>query len=295
MTTITENLEIKVGELKLLLKDLLLDHSSIYKWNRPRGGVVFITIANYAYNDLDEKGRQLQSKLLEEYRRFHSLLQVLLKEQPDDTKRELKQLDRSIINTIEQNYTSYKTTKEAYEKTSKYLQEEFQLINRLYDPEEDQYIYVPDTNGLLFNPDIENWRFSHINLFTIFLVPTVLSELDEIKISHNNENVRKKSEKLIRKIKEYRRRGSLIDGVKIVENKIYLQSLAIEPNMKETLPWLDYENNDDRMLASVIEIMRSKPRSHVILITRDINLQNKAEFASVPYDEPPGIENEKNP
>jgi hypothetical protein len=41
------------------------------------------------------------------------------------------------------------------------------------------------------------------------------------------------------------------------------------------------------LLAGVIEVMRIRPRSPVLLVTRDINLQNKAEFADVPFIEPP--------
>jgi predicted ribonuclease YlaK len=57
--------------------------------------------------------------------------------------------------------------------------------------------------------------------------------------------------------------------------------------MEESLPWLDPKNKDDQLLATVIEVMRMRPRSRVWLITGDINLQNKAEFANVPFMEPP--------
>ena len=40
-------------------------------------------------------------------------------------------------------------------------------------------------------------------------------------------------------------------------------------------------------LASTIEAMRMHPRSAIALITGDINLQNKATFAGVPFLEPP--------
>jgi predicted ribonuclease YlaK len=33
--------------------------------------------------------------------------------------------------------------------------------------------------------------------------------------------------------------------------------------------------------------MRQHPRTPVILVTRDINLQNKAEYAGLPFVEPP--------
>jgi predicted ribonuclease YlaK len=57
--------------------------------------------------------------------------------------------------------------------------------------------------------------------------------------------------------------------------------------MSESLPWLDAANRDDRFLASAIEIMRQHPRSAVTIVTRDINLQSKAELASIPFVEPP--------
>jgi predicted ribonuclease YlaK len=57
--------------------------------------------------------------------------------------------------------------------------------------------------------------------------------------------------------------------------------------MAESLPWLDAGNRDDRFIASVIEVMRAHPRSAVVIVTRDVNLQNKAEFASLPFVEPP--------
>ena len=57
--------------------------------------------------------------------------------------------------------------------------------------------------------------------------------------------------------------------------------------MRDVLPWLDPASPDDRLLASCVEIMRLHPRSTVMLVTGDINLQNKAEFALVPFLEPP--------
>jgi predicted ribonuclease YlaK len=50
---------------------------------------------------------------------------------------------------------------------------------------------------------------------------------------------------------------------------------------------LQRTGKDDQILASVIEVMRIKPRSPVLLVPRDINLQNKAEFANMPFVEPP--------
>ncbi|MCK4543561.1 MAG: hypothetical protein KAU17_15125 [Spirochaetales bacterium] len=288
MQTVTENLKCIADDIQNLLEDLLLKHSSIYLWNTPGGAVVFVsTYGNYAYNELNEEGRQIQAKLLEEYRRFYSLLTVLLKEQPKDTLKKLSRSDTVLTRTIEQNKTWCKNTQEAFDKAAQALQAEFELLSRLFDPSEEESIYVPDTNALLYNLNIESWAFPSIPKFTIVLLPTVLSELDFLKVNHRNDDVRKKAETIIRKIKEYRRRGKLTETVTVVKDKIMLQAIAIEPDMETTLQWLDPENNDDRILAGVIEIMRVRPRSIVTAVSRDINFQNKAEFAAVPYEEPP--------
>jgi hypothetical protein len=57
--------------------------------------------------------------------------------------------------------------------------------------------------------------------------------------------------------------------------------------MGESLTWLDPTNRDDQFIASTIEVIRQNPRSRVTIVTRDINLQNKAELARLPFVEPP--------
>jgi hypothetical protein len=54
-----------------------------------------------------------------------------------------------------------------------------------------------------------------------------------------------------------------------------------------SLPWLDPSNADDKILAAFIEVMRLRTAHPGFIVTRDINLQNKAEFARLPFLEPP--------
>jgi predicted ribonuclease YlaK len=167
------------------------------------------------------------------------------------------------------------------------LQTQFNLLKNLYDPATGDVFCVPDTNALLYNPSLEKWGFDGVTSFTIVVPPTILSELDALKINHRNETVRQKAETLISQMKEYRRRGRLTEGVTLVNGKSTLLAIATEPNMQNSLPWLDSVNNDDRFLAVVIEVMRLRPRSVVFAVSRDINFQNKAEFARIPFVEPP--------
>ncbi len=63
--------------------------------------------------------------------------------------------------------------------------------------------------------------------------------------------------------------------------------VATEPDFEHTLHWLDNGNSDDRIIASALEIQVRNPSDTVILVSSDINLQNKAEMANLPYLEPP--------
>ncbi len=63
----------------------------------------------------------------------------------------------------------------------------------------------------------------------------------------------------------------------------------MEPNFSKTLSWLDSSNNDDRILASYIEVMKIYLNSPIVIVTNDINMQNKAEFAGLPFVEPPEL------
>jgi len=288
MRTMTDNLGEMAGEIQNLLQNLLLNHSSVYMWNTPDSSVkVLSLVGDYAYKQLEEEGRQIQAHVLEQYRRFYALLTVLLKDQPKDTLKELSEENTVMMCTIEQNHTWCKNTQEVFHEAVQALQRELKLLNRLYDSSDGEAIYVPDTNALLYNPDLESWMFPETPRFAIVLLPTVLSELDLLKVNHRNEEVRKKAEKLTRKVKEYRRRGSLISGVTLVKGRSTIQAIAIEPNVKSSLPWLDSDNDDDRILAGVIEVMRARPRSPVLTVSRDINFQNKTEFANIPFIEPP--------
>jgi hypothetical protein len=212
---------------------------------------------------------------------------VLLQGQPRDTLKSLSDTNRVLVDIIEQQRTSARTVQEAFNRVIEALTQQEALLARLYDPSAGDAVFVPDTNALLYNPALEEWRFPDTPKFTLVLTPTVLSELDALKINHRNDAVRDKAERLIRQVKEYRRRGRLADGVPLVTGVSTLQTLATEPKLEDSLPWLDSANNDDRFIAAVLEVMRVRPRAPVILISRDINLQNKAEFAGLPFVEPP--------
>jgi PIN domain len=275
-----------VLRLREPLRAFLLEHSSLRTFDRGDSSVVFVGPDNY-WGPLDEHGLQLRSMLLEEYRRVTPVMRVLLSGQPQTVQGEFSEHEQTVTEAIEQSEaTWWKTPAEAFEKASRALDAQLALLANLYDAGEG-VIAVPDTNALYANLDLESWSFPDVASFELLLPPTVLADLDRHKVEHRNQDVRQKADSLIRRIKGYRNRGSLAAGVPLRKGISTLRTLATEPAVGKSLPWLDASNDDDRMIATVLEVMRRHPRSAVILVTEDINLQNKAELATVPYAEPP--------
>jgi hypothetical protein len=270
------------------IQELLVEYSSLEYYNPSGDGVVFISATGYHFwRQLPLKGKRLQSELLQEYEKFRAILSILFRAVSTKDVGSFDESEKVIKNNIMQSGPTWsKTPKEALDEVDGAFKQIQKLLEGLHSSKEG-CLFVPDTNALLMNPDISLWRFDSIAKFTLVLTPTVLAELDSLKMNHRNQDVREKSEKIIRQIKEYRRRGNIVNGVPVVKDLIRIQSIAIEPNFSNSLPWLDPTNKDDRLLLSVYEIIASNIRSTVYLVTADINLQNKAEFAFLPYCEPP--------
>jgi PhoH-like ATPase len=161
------------------------------------------------------------------------------------------------------------------------------LVTGLYDGSGGEPVYVPDTNALLYNPTVEDWAFAEAPRFMVLLLPAVVAELDVLKMPGRPEAVQSKADGLIRRIKGYGARGRLTDGVPLRTGVSRIVAGVIEAKVADILPWLDQGNTDDRILAGTIEAMRRYSGSPVTIVTRDLNLRNKAEFARVPFVEPP--------
>jgi len=243
---------------------------------------------DHRWNDMLPDGKRIQTKLLPEIDRFTELVYTISQNMPNDSQQNLSDLLKQIRNSVEQNCaTCWKTNDEAVEGFRDLIEQLINTLQDYYGDSSDDVIAIPDTNAFLGNPDIEHWQFKDIKHFTIILTPIILSELDELKINHRNETVRDKAIKIIRKLKEYCRRGTIGESVVIVTGRISLKSIASEPNMSKSLSWLDPSNADDRFLATTLEVIRSNLGDRVFIITGDINLQNKAEMAGIPFCEVP--------
>jgi PIN domain len=288
VTTATELLARRTESLRERVHDLL-GRSGVRQMNPLRGDIIFVGPTGF-WEPHDIEGQRLQSEILEDYSRLHDTIGVLLTGQSETVREDLEEASVTLRDLVEQTGGTWmKTTDEAIRAADAALDAHLSLLERLHERGSGAAIYVPDTNALLAQPNLERWTFADASAFEILLVPTILVELDELKINHRNEAVRDKAEGLIRRIKGYRGRGQLTKGVPLHKPLSTIRALATEPRMGDSLPWLDPYNRDDKFLASIVEIIRQHPRSPVTIVTLDINMQNKAEMASLPFVEPPEV------
>jgi hypothetical protein len=140
-------------------------------------------------------------------------------------------------------------------------------------------LLIADTNTFLTHGDIERWTLDG-EAWTLVAVPQIVRELDDKKL---DPRLKDKAQSAIRRFKEYGRRGDTLRGTVKIAGRLAFSEVALEPDMDRALPWLRADSPDDRLLASVIEIMWRELTSSVALITGDRNLQNKARYARVAY------------
>lgn len=284
MKTFVDHLTTQLDSIKQVMFELL-DNSRIKFRKDDRYSNVIVIAPKQYWDKPTEIEQTLQIRLKKTYGLWIEIFKLFIENSPEVSKRKIVQVDKFVINWIEKksDWGIPKTIQEAKTKFETEIEFFYETLNLYANNGDKEIIIIPDTNALIQEPDPKSYKaLTASQKLTIIFLPTVLSELDELKIKSSNPAFQKKVKSVITRLKGYRQQGNLIDGV-IVEKTIKLKMIASEPNFDKTLSWLDRGNNDDRIIASALEIQRDYPSSAVCLVTSDINLQNKTEMARLSY------------
>jgi PIN domain len=259
------------------------------RWfNRDTDYAIFIC-PEYYWGELSAEQRVMQMQLKRTYEPVSELLHLLLTSAPEDLVRQLEEADKQFRIWLElQDNWSLSPNASENEKNLRSAAAELEKVLSILEVRGNgEILVVPDTNSLLRQPDPTAYRsLARAQAFHFLLLPTVLGELDRLKIEHRNPDVRDKAKAVIARVKGWRQQGSLNSGV-TVDKSILVRACHKEPDMKRTLSWLDPNVQDDRIIASVLALQAEQPSSRVVLVTGDINLQNKADAAMVETAESP--------
>lgn len=284
MKTYVEQLKTQLDSIKQTMFELL-DNSRIMFRDIVHYPHVFIIEPTRFWDSPTEIEQKLQIKLIKSYRLWIETFKLFTENSPETSKLEIEQIDIVVKNWIEKknDWEIPNTISEAKSKFEAEIKLYYEILDLYANNGDKEVIIIPDTNALITEPDPKFYKtLICSDRITILFLPTVLSELDELKIKASNPEFQKKVKSVITRLKGYRQQGNIMDGV-IVEKTIKLKMVASEPNFDKTLSWLVRGNNDDRIIASALEIQRDNPSSAVCLVTSDINLQNKTEMARLTY------------
>lgn len=267
----------------------LLDASTIEKRYQDPSSMLVLIANDNNWGVTDDKQKHKQIKLVRMYLSWFEHFSLLFYESPQSLQKQITKTHTAVKKWIEKEngWNVPSTIAEAKSTFQEQIQTYYQLLNLFKQSGDPEVILVPDTNALIKVPEIASYGAAIGQTeYTVVILPTVLSELDKLKITHRNDDFRTKVQSVITRLKGLRQQGNMHEGVKV--NKVVtVRMIAYEPDFKKTLSWLDPENNDDRIIAATLEVQREEPSSTVILVTADINHQNKAEMANIPYIEPP--------
>lgn len=274
----------------------LLELSSIREFrNDSRSGVVIIGRPPYFWAKLEPDGEIAQTKAIIKADELFNRLDLLFEGKPRTITGKYDNLKKYFVSTIKRTAGDWNvpaTVDESKIMLKTNTDELKLLLDWLEGLGSNEMLIIPDTNALIINHKIETYGdlIGNVKKWTIIVTSTVLKELDELKVKSNSNEFREKVKKTINYLKGLRNQGDIISGLTLHKNTVTIKMLPIEPNMDKTLPWLDKNNNDDRIIASCFDIQIRNPASSVILMTDDINLQTKAQLARFPIIEPEPVE-----
>ncbi|MBW4890315.1 hypothetical protein KXQ82_11330 [Mucilaginibacter sp. HMF5004] len=261
--------------------DTMMDNSEIYYHDSNGARRNFIVLGSPVnhYRKRDERSQLIAREL---FKKFIEQVELLLTHANPQTVEKIKGVEKKLLNFISQSSHGVPSSTDSGKSLFRKQFEIFTNFLNLFKTESATLILVPDTNALIQFPDPSSYQKLFGRTFTFLILPTVLSELDKLKVGHRSEDFRHKVKSVIKRLKGFRNQGDVLQGV-TVAGSINVKMVATEPNFEKTLQWLDTENQDDRIIASTLDVQVRNPTDQVVLITSDLNLQNKAQTAMLNF------------
>lgn len=286
---ITARLADKLSAIEQLMMQLL-DISPIERFRNDPESMIVVLGPSHHFSKGTEEQKRLQLLVQEQYSRWLEQFRLLFQGAPHDMKRQIAKTDEFVTSWINLNgsFAVPATTSKAKERFSEEIKVFAQLLKLREGTGKQSMIVVPDTNALIRNPNVLGMvPIAGTTSYTAILTSTVIRELDILKSDYRKDpDFRKKVDGVIQRITGLRNQGSINAGV-TVNKTVTIKMFPKEPDFKKTLSWLDSQVNDDRLIATALEIQRGEPSSIVVLVTSDMNMQSKAELAELPFVETP--------
>lgn len=235
--------------------------------------------------DLERK----QNQILRDFEEWHTDFCGLFQNVTKDEEMQLKNLYLDVDSLIKYRKVSRtpSSVKEVIEFFEATCDRFVNFLDQLESANEYSSILVVDSSAIIDCPDLSQMAFSlDMGDVTLIVPSTTISELDDLKTGRRDERFRRRLTTAIRKLNDIMEMGNVLEGIQLPNGTI-IKMLATEPDFSKLPQWLDPYINDDRILASAIELQRKNPSSYIAVIANDINMKNKASLAGLPVKKIP--------
>jgi len=139
---------------------------------------------------------------------------------------------------------------------------------------EHRVTYILDTNAILYNPDVVH----DLADAEIVIPQVVLQELDKIKLTSNDRDLRFRARRASRFLFDLAEQGSLTDGV-VLPNGSVVRIAVFDPH-KNYPDNLSIKNSDDKIVAIAYQVVNERD-GECILVTNDLNMLLKAQLLGI--------------
>jgi hypothetical protein len=296
LTPYLERLRLELAEIRADMDDLIAQSTILnVNPNSDDSPVFFVGAADWGWAPSDAQTTAAQMRLSARYSAWFDRFTLLLPHPTPAVDEKLKRVDEFVRRWAARPATWDYTVPATIELARQRAAAEFTTFDELLEiaakNSTETLRLIPDTNALIRNPDIASYsRTAPSETFVVHLVPTVLGELDDLKDRGKTQELRDRAQGVVRRLKGLRDKGDLATGVRLTK-AVTVKTEAREVNVREVLGWLDPAVPDDRLLACALRLQSDHPAGSVVLVTSDLNLQNKADAVGMPYLEtPPTVE-----
>lgn len=217
---LTESLESVVADLVALASELSIRCVD-------NVGRSFVIVApNHYWGERTAEQQQKHLAIVRDYESIREILLAWLFDAPRDLARTFDNGDKQFRRWLEfdSNWSITEDKKSNIQLLKESANDLRSVISVLGAGPRGHTILVPDTNSLLAQADPIAYRVvAGAENFDFLLLPTVLHELDELKVLHRNQDVREKAQRVITRVKGWRTQGTLSKGV-IVDRTIKVRA-----------------------------------------------------------------------
>lgn len=271
----------------------LIDISTIkyLNANPPGSDLFFVGASDYGWGPGDDAVTAARMALLAKYSDWYDRFLLLFPNPTPEVVSKIEKADSFVRQWVGREAAFDHSVPSTIEQAKKVAAERLAAFDNLLDiagrAGDKTLRLLPDTNALLRNPVVEEYGAAvGSSNYMVHIVTAVLGELDDLKDRGRTPDIREKATKVVRRLKGLRDRGNLADGV-TVAGQVRLRLEHREIDARSVLSWLDPAVPDDRILGAALRLQSDHPAGVVVLVTGDLNLQNKADAVGLPYGEPP--------